>query len=78
VTAERCVVTAMANTKPCADIENSAPAMINCPRKDTRYVSFRESLMLEVDPAHATPPLAAFCFMTGFMSVPLSLSLSPL
>jgi uncharacterized membrane protein YoaK (UPF0700 family) len=41
--------------------------MINCPRKDTRYVSFRESLMLEVDPAHATPPLAAFCFMTGFI-----------
>jgi len=26
-------------------------------------------LMMEVDPLQATAPLAAFCFMTGFMSV---------
>jgi hypothetical protein len=31
------------------------------------YVSLWEYMMLEIDPSYATAPLAAFCFMTGFM-----------
>jgi len=40
------------------DIENVAP-------KQT--VSFWSYLMTDVDPAQTTAPLAAYCFMTGFM-----------
>jgi hypothetical protein len=35
--------------------------------KQNRTASFRSYLMADVDPAQTTAPLAAYCFMTGFM-----------
>ncbi|KAF7291920.1 hypothetical protein MIND_01217400 [Mycena indigotica] len=32
-----------------------------------RYKAWRKYLHADIDPAHATGPLAAFCFMTGFI-----------
>jgi len=43
--------------------------------EDVHRVSFREYMMHEIDPSCATFPLAAFCFMTGFMYDLSSLSL---
>ena len=47
------------------------PAVV--PRGDVEHVavkqtaSFRSYLMADVDPEQTTAPLAAYCFMTGFM-----------
>ena len=37
-----------------------------------------DHLMADVDPAQSTTPLAAFCFMTGYMSVSPALTLPAL
>jgi len=63
--------------------EAALPAPVSSSTPSTAYSSLRrgglrEFLMTEVDPDLSTIPLAAYCFMTGWMSVSLSATvLSP-
>jgi hypothetical protein len=58
-----------------APVSSSHPSTIY---STLRRGTLREFLMTEVDPDRSTIPLAAYCFMTGWMSVSLSATiLSP-
>jgi hypothetical protein len=61
------------NTFASKGTQLTLPAVV--PRGDVEHValkhwqtaSFRSYLMADVDPEQTTAPLAAYCFMTGFM-----------
>ncbi|KAH9171076.1 hypothetical protein EDB89DRAFT_1974048 [Lactarius sanguifluus] len=55
-------------------IEAALPAPVSSPTPSTTYSTLRrgglrEFLMTEVDPDRSTVPLAAYCFMTGWIDV---------
>ncbi|KAF8217740.1 hypothetical protein K438DRAFT_8975 [Mycena galopus ATCC 62051] len=49
------------------DSESQSSALLLLPKELPSRASWRDFLRAEVDPDHATAPLAAFCFMTGFI-----------
>lgn len=61
------------NVSPSASKGTQSTSTAVVPRGDVEHVaakqtaSLRSYLMADVDPAQTTAPLAAYCFMTGFM-----------
>ena len=59
---------AVENIIPLASKGAQSASTTVVPKGDVEHeTSLRSYLMADVDPAQTTAPLAAYCFMTGFM-----------